>query len=162
LPSRLPEGNKGTFGKVLLICGSKNMVGCCSLATKGALRSGAGLVTLAFPDVLYTSLTSSLTENLFLPLASDEKGFISHLAIADILDAAQQADVIMLGCGIGVGYAQSLITTTLLSLEKNLVLDADALNNLVGCTALLKKSKANIIVTPHPGEMARLVGCSVE
>ena len=77
LPSRLPEGNKGTFGKVLLICGSKNMVGCCSLATKGALRSGAGLVTLAFPDVLYTSLTSSLTENLFLPLASDEKGFIS-------------------------------------------------------------------------------------
>ncbi len=162
LPKRAPQGNKGTFGKVLLICGSKNMVGCCSLATKGALRSGAGLVTLAFPDVLYTSLTSTLTENLFLPLESDEKGFISHLAISDILEAAQQADVIMLGCGIGVGYAQSLITTTLLSLDKPLVLDADALNNLVGCTEFLKKSKANVIVTPHPGEMARLVGCSVE
>ena len=162
LPKRTPDGNKGTFGKVLLICGSKKMVGCCSLATKGALRSGAGLVTLAFPDVLYTSLTSTLTENLFLPLESDENGYISHLAVSNILEAAQQADVIMLGCGIGVGYAQNLITTTLLSFEKPLVLDADALNNLVSCTALLKKSKANIIITPHPGEMARLIGCSIE
>ena len=73
LPERVKDGNKGTFGRVLLICGSKNMVGCCSLATKGALRSGAGLVTLAFPDVLYTSLTSQLTENLFLPLPTDER-----------------------------------------------------------------------------------------
>ena len=67
LPERDLNGNKGTFGKVLLICGSKNMVGCCALAAEGALRSGAGLVTLAFPDVLYNSLTARLTENLFLP-----------------------------------------------------------------------------------------------
>ena len=65
LPKRDINGNKGTFGKVLLICGSKNMGGCCVLAANGALRSGAGLVTLAFPDVLYNSLTSRLTENLF-------------------------------------------------------------------------------------------------
>ncbi len=162
LPVRVEDGNKGTFGRVLLICGSRNMVGCCSLATEGALRSGAGLVTLAFPDVLYTSLTSRLTENLFLPLPTDDRGFISHLAIADILSAAEQADVIMLGCGIGTGYAQSLITTTLLSSDKPLILDADALNNLVGCTALLKKSKAQILITPHPGEMARLVDCCIE
>lgn len=161
LPERDANGNKGTFGKVLLVCGSKNMVGCCVLAAKGALRSGAGLVTVAFPDVLYTSLTSRLTENLFLPLPTDENGFISHLAISDVLSAAEQADAIMLGCGIGVGYAQNLITTSLLSLDKPLILDADALNNLVGCTALLKKSKAPVLITPHPGEMARLLGCSV-
>ncbi len=161
LPGHVKDGNKGTFGRVLLICGSRNMVGCCSLATKGALRSGAGLITLAFPDILYTSLTTQLTENLFLPLPTDERGFISHLAITDILSAAEQADVIMLGCGIGTGYAQSLITTTLLSSDKPLILDADALNNLIGCTALLKKSKAQVLITPHPGEMARLVDCSV-
>lgn len=161
LPERTPYGNKGTFGRVLLICGSKNMVGCCVLAAKGALRSGAGLVTIAFPDVLYNSLTTQLNEALFLPLPSDERGFISHLAIADILDAADKADVIMLGCGIGVGYAQSLITTSLLGLEKTLVLDADALNNLVGCTNILKKAKADILITPHPGEMARLMNCTI-
>ncbi|MGN0525987.1 MAG: NAD(P)H-hydrate dehydratase, partial [Acutalibacteraceae bacterium] len=77
LPNRLTYGNKGTFGKALLICGSKNTVGCCSLATEGALRSGAGLVTLAFPDCLYTPLTSKLTENLFLPLDSGEDGTIN-------------------------------------------------------------------------------------
>lgn len=161
LPERNLYGNKGTFGRVLLICGSRNMVGCCVLAAKGALRSGAGLVTIAFPDVLYSFLTSQLAEVLFLPLPSDERGFISHLAISEVLDAADKADVIMLGCGIGVGYAQSLITTSLIGLEKTLILDADALNNLVGCTNILKKAEAEILITPHPGEMARLMNCTI-
>ena len=65
LPKREPFSHKGSFGRALLICGSKNMVGCCALATEGALRSGAGLVTLAFPECLYTALTSRLIENLF-------------------------------------------------------------------------------------------------
>ena len=162
LAQRDIDGNKGTFGKVLFICGSRNMVGCCSLAAEGALRSGAGLVTIAFPDVLYNSLTSTLTETLFLPLPTDEKGFISHLAIGTILEAAQKADVIMLGCGIGVGYAQSLIATSIIEMEnKSVVLDADALNNLSMCPDVLKKAKANILLTPHPGEMARLTGSTV-
>ncbi len=162
LPLRDINGNKGTFGKVLLICGSRNMVGCCSLAAEGALRSGAGLVTIAFPDVLYNSLTSSLKETLFLPLPTDENGFISHLAVGTILDEAQKADVIMLGCGIGVGYAQSLITTSIIEMEnKSVILDADALNNLSICTDILKKAKADILITPHPGEMARLTGSTV-
>ena len=162
LPKRNSFGNKGTFGKVLLICGSKNMVGCCVLATNGALRSGAGLVTLAFPDVLYNSLTSRLTENLFLPLETDSQGFIKYTCITDVLDAAEKADVIMVGCGIGTGYAQSLITTSLLELSnKPIIFDADALNCISQCTDVLKKSKGNVILTPHPGEMARLTGKSI-
>ena len=163
LPSRKADGNKGTFGRVLLICGSKNMVGCCSLAAQGALRSGAGLVTLSFPDVLYSSLTSQFPEPLFLPLPTDENGFISHLAIEEILLAAERADVVMVGCGIGTGYAQSLIVTSLLDFaDKPLIIDADGLNNLAPCVNILKKAKANILLTPHPGEMARLMNCSVE
>lgn len=162
LPARNPNGNKGTFGRVLLICGSRNMVGCCVLASEGALRSGAGLVTVAFPDVLYNSLTSRLTETLFLSLETDEGGFISPLSIDTILREAEKADVVAVGCGIGVGYAQSLIVTSLLELEnKKLILDADALNNLAPCVDILKKSKADVLITPHPGEMARLVGCSI-
>lgn len=162
LPRRNPEGHKGSFGKVLLICGSKNMVGCCVLSAKGALRSGAGLVEIAFPDVLYKSITSALSEPLFLPLESDEKGFISYNNVSLILSKAKEADVVMVGCGIGTGYAQSLIVTSLLQLDgKKLILDADALNNLVGCTALLKKATADVLITPHPGEMARLINESV-
>ncbi len=163
LPPRDPYGNKGTFGRVLLICGSKNMVGCCILAAKGALRSGAGLVTIAFPDVLYGALTSQLTETLFLPLPTDERGFISYLAVSGILDQAEKADVIMCGCGIGVDYGPFLVTASLLQMEdKAVILDADALNNLSENTELFKEAAANILITPHPGEMARLMNCSVE
>ncbi len=162
LPKRDPYGNKGTFGRVLLVCGSKNMVGCCVLAAKGALRSGAGLVTVAFPDVLYNSLTSQLNETLFLPLPTDERGFISHLALLDILEQANKADVIMVGCGIGVDYGPSLVTAMLLDVkDKPLIIDADSLNNLAYSVELLKKATADVLITPHPGEMARLMGCSV-
>lgn len=163
LPERPPFSHKGTFGKVLLICGSRGMVGCCTLAAEGALRSGAGLVTLAFPDVLYDSVTSSLRECLFMPLPTDERGFISHLAIGDLMDEIDKNDVVMIGCGIGTGYAQSLIVTTLLDTEgKAVILDADALNNLAPCVDILKKAKANVLLTPHSGEMSRLTGLSVE
>lgn len=163
LPERQYDGNKGTFGKVLLICGSKNMVGCCVLAVNGALRSGAGLVTLAFPDILYNSLTSRLTENLFLPLDTDENGFFNYTALPKILDAAEKADVVMVGCGIGTDYASSLITTSLLELcEKPIIFDADALNCISRCPAILKKAKGRVLLTPHPGEMSRLFGKSID
>lgn len=163
LPERDINGNKGTFGKVLLICGSKNMVGCCVLATEGALRSGAGLVTLSFPDVLYSSLTSRLTENLFLPLTTDESGFIDYTAVSTVLDAAEKADVVMVGCGIGTSFAPSLITTSLIEhCSKPLILDADALNCLSLCPVYLKKAKGDILLTPHPGEMARLTGKTID
>ena len=163
LPKRQFDGNKGTFGKVLLICGSKNMVGCCVLAVNGALRSGAGLVNLAFPDILYNSLTSRLTENLFLPLDTDEKGYFSYTALPYVLDAAEKADVVMVGCGIGTEYASSLITTSLLeNCKKPMIFDADALNCISRCPDILKKVKGNILLTPHPGEMARLCGVTVD
>ncbi len=163
LPERLQESHKGTYGNVLLICGSKNMVGCCVLAAKGALRSGAGLVTIAFPEVLYNALTSQLSECLFLPLPYDEQGFISHTAIPALLNAIEKADVVATGCGIGVGYAQTLITNTLLTQQgKSVILDADSLNCIAQCPEILNKTTANLLLTPHPGEMSRLAGLTVE
>ena len=122
LPERDPSGHKGSFGRVFLLCGSKNMVGCCVLATNGALRSGAGLVTLAFPDVLYTPLTSRLTENLFLPLASDASGFLSTSAVDAAAEAAEKCDVIMVGCGIGTGEGAHLLVKRLLGLKDKAVI----------------------------------------
>ena len=91
LPKRPDDSNKGSFGKALIICGSKNMCGCAVLASKGALRSGAGLVKLAFPDVLYTPILSSLQECVFMPLETSENGAFDLKNEAEILDAASTA-----------------------------------------------------------------------
>jgi len=162
LPVREPYSHKGSFGRALLVCGSKNMVGCCSLATEGALRSGAGIVTLAFPDCLYTSLTSRLTENLFLPLPSNDYGLIDTDGINKIIDATKDNSVVMAGCGLGNGDSiQELVKALVTECEKPLILDADALNCLSNCIDILLNRKAEILLTPHPGEMSRLCGLSV-
>ncbi len=162
LPKREPFSHKGSFGRALLICGSKSMVGCCILATEGALRSGVGLVTLAFPDCLYTSLTSRLTENLFLPLSTNDKGCISFDSINTILNACNESDVVMLGCGLGTDSSiKEVVKSIVTSCEKPLIMDADALNCLSEFNDILFSKKAEILLTPHPGEMARLCGLSV-
>ncbi len=162
LPKREPFSHKGSFGRALLICGSKNMVGCCALATEGALRSGAGLVTLAFPDCLYTSLTSRLTENLFLPLSTNEEGSISYDSINTILVACNESDAVMLGCGLGTSNSiKELVKVLIKNCEKPLIMDADALNCLSEFNDILLNKNCEILLTPHPGEMARLCGLSV-
>ncbi len=162
LPKRDPYSHKGSFGRALLICGSKNMVGCCALAAEGALRSGAGLVTLAFPDCLYTALTSRLTENLFLPLSTNEEGCISYDSIKAILNACKQADVIMVGCGLGTSESiKELVKALVTQNEKPLIIDADALNCLSEFNDILLNKNCEILLTPHPGEMSRLCGLAV-
>lgn len=162
LPKREPFSHKGSFGRALLICGSKNMVGCCALATEGALRSGAGLVTLAFPDCLYTSLTSRLTENLFLPLSTNEDGTISSDSITTILNSCINSDVVMVGCGLGTSKSiKDLIKVLVTQNEKPLIIDADALNCLSEFIDALSDKKCEILLTPHPGEMSRLCGLNI-
>ena len=162
LPNREPFSHKGSFGRALLICGSKNMVGCCALATEGALRSGAGLVTLAFPDCLYTALTSRLTENLFLPLTTNNVGCIGSDSINIILNACKNSDVVMVGCGLGTSESiKELVKALITQNDKPLIIDADALNCLSKFNEVLLNKKCEILLTPHPGEMARLCGLSV-
>lgn len=162
LPKREPFSHKGSFGRALLICGSKNMVGCCALATEGALRSGAGLVTLAFPECLYTALTSRLTENLFLPLSTNKEGLISSDSINIILSACKDSDVIMVGCGLGTGKSiKELVKALVTENTKPLIMDADALNCLSEFNDILLNKRCEILLTPHPGEMSRLCGLSV-
>lgn len=163
LPKRDPFSNKGTFGKALLICGSRNMVGCCVLVTQGALKSGIGIACLAFPDCLYASLTSRLVENLFYPLSTDSNGFISSDNINDLLLISKDYDVVLIGCGIGVTDSTKKLVKAFIENSKTpLVLDADALNCLCDFKASLLNRKAPVLLTPHPGEMARLLKTDVK
>ncbi len=157
LPQRPKNANKGTFGRVLIIAGSRKMIGCCELAVYGAFRCGAGLVTLAFPDCIYDTVTLRLTENTFMPLSS-KNGELSKECIAELLTEINNFDCIVFGCGLGRNSdIKEILGELILNSQKPLIIDADGLNALAEIKELLKNAKCDVLLTPHPGEMSRLI-----
>jgi hydroxyethylthiazole kinase-like uncharacterized protein yjeF len=164
LPKRPLNANKGSFGRVLVTAGSINYIGAAYLACCGAQRAGAGLVTLATAASLQPILAAKLTEVTYLPLPESQPGFISAEAGDIITRQSNQYDVLLMGCGLGqdpstVEFVSSLI------LEKELplpVLDADALNILPKVPEWWQWLTDDAILTPHPGEMARLCGLTID
>jgi NAD(P)H-hydrate epimerase len=159
LPARPDESHKGSFGSVLIVAGSRGMSGAASLSGLGALRGGAGLVTVAVPAGIQTIVASVEPSYLTLALAEDDAGRISRLAAAEILARSKQASSVAIGPGWGrsadlTELAQFLYT----SIAAPLVVDADALNALAASPGGFPKAPATAarIVTPHPGEFARL------
>ncbi len=165
LPQRPLEANKGSFGRVLVVAGSINYIGAAYLACSGALRVGAGLVTLATVTSLQPILASKLTEVTYLPLPQSHPGIVSPAAAKLIHQELDHYNVLLLGCGLGQSQsAIKFIKSTLFRLKPvslPLVLDADALNTLAQTPNWWQQLTDNAILTPHPGEMARLVGLSV-
>jgi len=161
LPKRNPFMNKGDCGRVLVIAGSKGMTGAATLSALAALRSGAGLVTVGTPDSEQPILAIKLTEAMTLPLPS-KQGMLAPEAGEIIIEKMQTNDVCVLGPGLG--NAPELWQTVRMVLEqkKPLVLDADGLNAISRHIDVLHAAKSQVVLTPHPGEMARLTGLSVE
>jgi hydroxyethylthiazole kinase-like uncharacterized protein yjeF len=165
LPQRPLQANKGTFGKVLITAGSINYIGAAHLAASGALRAGAGLVTLATATSLQPILAAKLAEVTYLPLPEAQRGIISPSAARLIHQHLNSYNTLLLGCGLGQSRATAeFIDNTLLrarTIPLPLVLDADALNTLARVTEWWHRLTDDAILTPHPGEMARLTGVSV-
>lgn len=154
--------NKGNFGHVLSICGSRNMPGAAVIAAKGAVHSGAGLVTAAFPDCAYAAISSKLTEPLLLPLESNREGTLSSLAKSQILRALKKATAVLIGCGLGNNEdTVFLVEEIIKNAQCPVVLDADALNAICDNPDILKSANCPLVLTPHPGEMARLTKLSI-
>ncbi len=166
LPRRPLDANKGTFGRALVVAGSANYIGAAYLACSGAIRVGAGLVTLATATSLQPILASKLTETTYLPLPESNRGIIAFEAVKLIRQQFNHYNVLLLGCGLGQSQpATRFITATLLRGKRALpplVLDADALNALAKIPNWWQRLTVNAILTPHPGEMARLAGVSVD
>ncbi len=165
LPRRSPDANKGTFGRVLICGGSINYIGAMYLACEAAARVGAGVVTLATPKSLQPILASKLTEITYAPLPESEYGIVASDAAEAIRPFLSSSDVLLLGCGLGqsaaaLSFVESLLLGTA-DLPK-LVLDADALNLLPKIPQWWQKAPGDAILTPHPGEMSRLTGLSVQ
>jgi NAD(P)H-hydrate epimerase len=164
LPKRPLSANKGTFGRVLVIAGSINYLGAAYLACQGAMRVGAGLVTLATAASLQPVLASKLTEVTYLPLPESQSGIISLEAFKPVREHLPEYDVLLAGCGLGQSQSVADFLSALLSEKKlpRLVLDADALNILAKTPTWWQKLPGDVILTPHPGEMARLANMTIE
>jgi ADP-dependent NAD(P)H-hydrate dehydratase len=157
LKPRKPDSHKGDFGRVYIIGGSIGMSGAAALAGRAALRAGAGLVRVAIPKSVLPIVASIEPSYTTIPLAEDNAGKISAKAINIILDAVSENDCLAFGPGIGTSGALRSILETLIEQEHlRLLIDADGLNNLSAIKDWPDKLKANLVLTPHPGELKRL------
>jgi len=157
LKPRAADAHKGDFGKVCIIAGSVGMSGAAALAGRAALRSGAGLVRVATPKSVLPIVASIEPSFTTISLPEDSLGRISAKAINRILQIVAENDAVAFGPGIGTSAAiRSILESILQQPELKLIIDADGLNNLASIRNWPDGLKAELILTPHPGEMKRL------
>jgi len=162
VPPRAPDAHKGDFGHLLVVAGSVGKAGAASLAGRAGLRSGAGLVTIAAPLSQQPIIATLGMEVMTEPLPETPGQSASLKAKGRILELAQRIDAIVLGPGLSLdSETQSLVRELVMEVERPMVVDADGLTALAGHLDLLKTAPAPRCLTPHPGEMARLVGGTV-
>ena len=163
LPTRLLQrkinGSKNDFGHILILAGSSRYSGAAVLCAEGAMRSGAGLVTLGIPEKLNSALIRiKPREVMTLPLSQVSGGSLSIQAYSRIKEFSKKIDVLALGPGLTqAGSTQALVRKIAGNIDKPMVIDADGINALAGHLQYLKEK---MVLTPHPGEMARLLGIS--
>lgn len=158
---RRHNSHKGTFGTALMLCGSYGMAGAAILSAKAALRSGVGIVKAVLCDGIYAAFTSSVPEAVCIPVPQSTQGTLSPDNI-DIQALLSSCNAVLIGCGLGSNYDTARLTQQIVQAAGvPVVIDADGINSICGCIDIIKKSKAPVIITPHPGEMARLCSVSV-
>ncbi len=159
LPARPSNAHKGTMGHVFILSGSCGYTGAAVLTSMGALRSGCGLVTLGVPRTLNTIFEVKLTEVITKPLPETEATTFGLEAEDEIIDIVDQVDVLAIGPGLGRHpETGALIRKLVVTVTKPMVIDADGLNVFERDVSLLSKRQAPTVITPHPGEMGRLLG----
>lgn len=158
LPERDPFGHKGSFGKVLLLCGSRGFTGAAYLAAMGALRSGAGLVYLGVPESIYAIEAVKLNEPVVFPLP-DKEGKLSEEAVPEIRKRLPAMDAVLVGCGLGISEGTLAVVKAVLETAVcPVVMDADGINVLSGHMDILRGRQYPTILTPHDGEFRRVGG----
>lgn len=161
IPDRKPDTSKGDYGRILIVTGSSGMTGSGCLCASAALLSGAGLVYVAVPDSLAQIYSSKLTEPIVIKIPSiNETMALRGLQV--LVNSSKGKDVVVIGPGLGRNYTTGrLIEEFVKQCESPMVIDADGLNLLCGKN-ILGRTGSPVVITPHPGEMARLCGIPVE
>ncbi len=157
------QSHKGSYGHLLVIGGSTGKTGAASLCANAAMRCGTGLVTLGVAESLNKSIEPQVIEPMTYPLPEKDKGFLSDNSFDLILSLLKDRQALALGPGIGTREStKKLIGKLIEKSEVPMVIDADAINCIAQNTDILKEKKAPAILTPHPGEMARLCHLSTK
>jgi ADP-dependent NAD(P)H-hydrate dehydratase / NAD(P)H-hydrate epimerase len=160
---RSHDVNKGSFGRALIVGGSPGFSGAVALAAWGAMRAGAGLVTAAVPARLHDLMEIKLTEAMTAPVAETDSGHFAEAGLDALIDLAMDKNVVAFGPGVGRNRETAEMLYSLLpELKGAVILDADGLNLLADNISVLKQVRGPVILTPHPGEMARLTGKTIQ
>ncbi len=161
-PERKKDSHKGDFGRLMCITGSRHMPGAAIMSALAALRSGTGLLTVATAKESIPAISSQCWEAMYLPLETDDEGFLLWEENRELLlSTALRSNAILLGCGLGITDATArLVENIVANTENVLILDADGLNIAADCIDIISERKSPVILTPHPGEMARLLHIS--
>lgn len=153
---RRANTHKGSYGTLSLVCGSYGMAGAALLSARAALRCGVGIARLVLPESIYSAVTGFVSEAVCLPYKESDD--MKAVAVSTL----NGASAVLIGCGLSTKpYAKNLFKEVVKNFGGRLIIDADGLNILASDIECIKGSKADIILTPHPGEMARLMGVSV-
>ncbi|MCI0458009.1 MAG: NAD(P)H-hydrate dehydratase [Gemmataceae bacterium] len=159
LPPRRLDSHKGDFGRVLVLAGSRGMAGAAVLCGTAALRGGSGLVRVAVPQEILPTVAAGNPCYMTAPLPQDAQGRLAVEAEAELLELARAHDVLAIGPGLGRSPGITALLAALLAQAPGpIVLDADGLKAFAGQSQGLKRTGAALVLTPHPGELARLLG----
>jgi len=160
LLQRKVKSNKSDFGRIFILAGSARYLGAAVLCAKSAMRLGAGLVTLGVPKSLNNSLLKIKPDEVItLPLNEGKKGYFGLQAFKEIMEFIKKIDIVVIGPGLGQEKSTQLLVRKLVkTINKKTIIDADGLNALAG---YLNHLKEDMILTPHPKEMARLINTKV-
>src|SRR3989441_1717530 len=163
IPDRPKDAHKGTFGTAVVLAGSLGLTGAAYLSSTAAARTGAGLVRLLVADSIYPILAAKCTEVMATPVPEVAPGAVGHAAYDSVLRQMSTAEAGVIGPGLGRDRSTwRLILDLAVHAECPLVLDADALNALADSARKKTRLTKNRVLTPHPGEMARLLGKTIE
>jgi ADP-dependent NAD(P)H-hydrate dehydratase len=163
LPPRAPDANKGQFGRILIVAGSRGMSGAAVLCGSAALRTGAGLVRVAVPAEIQPIVAAGNPCYTTAALPQETDGRLALASQAPLTALFEGQDVAAIGPGLGQSdELRRLLPSLLAAFSKPMVIDADALNAFVGQTDLLRAKEAPRIITPHPGEFARLLQTDIK
>lgn len=157
------DSHKGNYGRVFIVAGSKGMEGAGLLAAKAALRSGAGIVELAVPQGAFNAVRGVVPEVITRGLQDDGEGRLASKSSNEIISGIQEASTLLMGPGIRTtSEVKEAVFDTIINCNKPAIFDADALNAISEEPAILLQRPEATIITPHPGEMARLMNVSTQ
>ena len=158
------NSHKGSNGRLLIVAGCNKFIGATLFSTLCALRSGIGLVEVFSTQTVVNTVAKNASEAIFNPCPENDNGYIlaTEKILQNLETAVKKADAVLFGCGLGVCEdTEKLLKTVIKTADCPIIIDADGINLVLPCIELLREARTDIILTPHPAELARLVGASV-